>query len=108
MYNSILTMSVIFLFSWGGVRLTSPFGTSATDWPIVPAPDDRWWWPWSRRWNENWQGKPKYSEKTYSSATLFTKNPTWSDLGSNPGRRGGKQVTNSLSYGTANIISVTC
>jgi hypothetical protein len=26
-----------FLVSWGGVRL-SPLGTSATNWPIVPAP----------------------------------------------------------------------
>jgi hypothetical protein len=26
-------------------------------WPIVPAPDDRWWWMWSTRWNDNWQGK---------------------------------------------------
>jgi hypothetical protein len=25
---------------------------------------------WSNWWNENWQGKPKYLEKTYSSATL--------------------------------------
>jgi hypothetical protein len=30
---------VFFLVSWGGVRL-SPLGTSATDWPIVPASDD--------------------------------------------------------------------
>jgi hypothetical protein len=29
-----------FLVSWGGVRL-SLFGTSATVWPIVPAPNDR-------------------------------------------------------------------
>jgi hypothetical protein len=28
------------LVSWGGVRL-SPLGTSATVWPIVPAPDDK-------------------------------------------------------------------
>jgi hypothetical protein len=28
-----------FLVSWGGVRL-GPLGTSATIWPIVPAPDD--------------------------------------------------------------------
>jgi hypothetical protein len=27
------------LVSWGGVKL-SPLGTSATIWPIVPAPDD--------------------------------------------------------------------
>jgi hypothetical protein len=34
--------SISFFFvSWGGVRL-SPLGTSATNWPIVPAPDDRW------------------------------------------------------------------
>jgi hypothetical protein len=30
----------IFLVSWGGVRL-SPLGTLATNWPIVPVPDDR-------------------------------------------------------------------
>jgi hypothetical protein len=35
------------------------------------------------------------------SATLSTTNPTWPDLGSNPGSRGGKPVTNRLSYGTA-------
>jgi hypothetical protein len=55
---------------------------------------------WSSRWNENWQGKPKYSEKTCPTATLSTTNPPWPDLGSNPGRRGEKQTTNHLSYGT--------
>jgi hypothetical protein len=85
-----------FLVSWGGVRL-SPFGTSGNIWPIVPAPDDRWWWVLSSRWNENWQGKPKYSEETCSSAT----NPTWPDLESNPGRRDGKPATNRVSCGTA-------
>jgi hypothetical protein len=30
---------VFCLVSWGGVRL-SPLGTSVTNWPIVPAPDD--------------------------------------------------------------------
>jgi phage-related protein len=29
------------------------------------------------------------------------KNSTWSDPGSNPGRRGGKPATNRLSYGAA-------
>jgi hypothetical protein len=91
--------SSFFIFSWAGVRL-SPLGTSATNWPIVPAPGDRWW-VWNSRWNENWQGKPKYSETTYPSATLSTTNPTWLDLGSNPGRRSGKLATNPLSYGTA-------
>jgi hypothetical protein len=76
--------------SWGGVRLSS-LGTSATNWPIVPASDDKW--VCSIWWNENWQGKPKYSEKTCPSATLSTTNPTRPDLGSNAGRRGGKPVT---------------
>jgi hypothetical protein len=66
-------------------------------------PDDtcRWWWMWSSRWNENWQGKPKYSEKTYPSATLSTTNLTWPDLGSNHGRHGGKPTTDYLSCMTA-------
>jgi hypothetical protein len=38
--------------------------------PLLPAPDDRWGWMWRNWWNEDWQGKPKYSEKTYPSATL--------------------------------------
>jgi hypothetical protein len=53
------------------------------------------------RWNEDWQGKPKYSKKTCPGATLTTTNPTWPDPGSNPGRRGGKPATNRLSYGAA-------
>jgi hypothetical protein len=48
-----------------------------------PAPDERWLW--SSRWNENWQGKPKDSEKTCPSATLSTTNLTWPD----PERRSG-------------------
>jgi hypothetical protein len=76
------------------------FVTSAANWPIVPTPDDIWW-IWSSRRNENWQRKPKYSKKTCPSATLSTTNPTCPDLGSNPGRRGGKPATNRLSYATA-------
>jgi hypothetical protein len=87
-----------FLVSWGGMRL-SPLRASATNWPIVPAPDDRW--IWSSQWNENWQRKPKYSEKICPSATLPTINPTWPDLDSNSGRRGWKPATNRMSYGTA-------
>jgi hypothetical protein len=61
-----------------------------------------WLWGWRIiRWNENWQGKPKYLEKTCPTATLSTTNPTWPDPGSNPGRRGGKPATNRLSYGAA-------
>jgi hypothetical protein len=35
-------------------------------------------------WNENWQGKPKYSEKTYPSATLSTTKSHMTDPVSNP------------------------
>jgi hypothetical protein len=61
------------LVSWGGVRL-SPLGTSATNWPIV-SPRMIYDECGSTRWNENWQGEPKYSEKTGPSATLSTINP---------------------------------
>jgi hypothetical protein len=44
----------LFFFSWDVVRLC-PLGTSAANWPIVPAPDDRRWM-WSSLWNENRQG----------------------------------------------------
>jgi hypothetical protein len=71
---------------------------------VLPALDDTWW-VWSSRWNKDLQGKPKYSEKTCPSAALSTTNPTWPELGSNPGRRGRKPMTNRLSYGTANTDS---
>jgi hypothetical protein len=59
-----------------------------------------WLWGWRIiRWNKDWQGKPKYSEKICPSATLSTTNPTWPHPGLNPGPRGGKPATNRLSYG---------
>jgi hypothetical protein len=61
-----------------------------------------WLWGWRIfRWNEDWQGKPKHSEKTCPSATLSTTNPTWPDPGLNSGLRGGKPETNRLIYGAA-------
>jgi hypothetical protein len=72
--------AVIFVVVWDWVHLIH--------WPLfwhtVPAPDDRWRWVWNSRWNENRQGKPKYSEKICPSATLATTNPTWPLLGLNP------------------------
>jgi hypothetical protein len=84
----------------------SPLGTMTTVFPIVPAPDARWWWLRSNWWNANWQGKPNYS-KTCPTATSSTTNPTWPDPCSNPGRRSGKPTTNCLSYGTAIAASWT-
>jgi hypothetical protein len=78
-----------------------PLGTAATVLPIVSAPDDRRWSSWNNQWKANWQWRPKYAEKTCPSASWLTTNPTWLDPGSNPGRGGGKLVTNRLNYGTA-------
>jgi hypothetical protein len=86
------------LVARGGMRL-SPFGTSVTNWPSVSDPNDIWWMV-SSWWNENWQMRPQYSEKTSPSSTLSTTNPTIPDLGSNAGRRGGKRTTDRLNYGT--------
>jgi hypothetical protein len=100
----LLTRFFFFFFSFSGWGETESTWYVGHFWPIVPAPDDRWWL-WSGWWNEDWQGKPKYSEKTCPSSTLSTTNPTWPDLGSNPGRRGGKPATNHLSYGTAQLLT---
>jgi hypothetical protein len=100
----VIYIYIFYSFSgWGETESTWYVGHC---WPIVPALDDRWWL-WSSWWNEDWQGKPKYSENTYPSATLSTTNPTWPDLGSNPGRRGGKPATNRLSYGTAPYCNIS-
>jgi hypothetical protein len=40
------------------------------------------------------------------SATLSTTNPTWIDLGTNPGLHGERPATNRLSHGTAFIKSI--
>jgi hypothetical protein len=87
--------------SWGGVRL-GPLSTLATNWPIVTTLDDRWVWSIWR--NENWQEKPKYSEKTCLTATLLTTNPIFHDRGSNTSCRDGKSKTTFLSYGTVRIL----
>jgi hypothetical protein len=63
-----------------------------------------WFWGWRIWWNQDWIGKPKYSEKTCPSATLSNTNPTWPAPGANPGRRGGKSATNRLSYDSAYVL----
>jgi hypothetical protein len=71
----------------GGVHIGCKRGTAAMYWPTVPVPGDC----------EDgevggmkcgWQGKPKYLEKTCTSAILC---------------HGGKPATNCLSYGAALI-----
>jgi len=41
--------------------------------------------------------KPNYWDKTCSSATLSTENPTWTGSGSSPGLRGERSATAHLS-----------
>jgi hypothetical protein len=93
---------LLFIVGWDWVHLVL--------WPLLACcttADDRRQWMWSNWWNEDWQGKPKYSEKTCPSATLSTTTLTWPDPGLNPACRSGKPVTNRLSYGTALGITLS-
>jgi hypothetical protein len=82
-------------------------GTVATTGLLYQPPDDRWGWLWRNWWNEDWQGKPKYSGKTCPSATLSTTNSTWLDPGLKPGCRGGKPETNRLSWWAVTISGLS-
>jgi hypothetical protein len=46
-------------------------------------------------------GETEVLGENLPSATLSTTNPTWTDLGANPGPRGERPATNRLSHGTA-------
>jgi hypothetical protein len=96
-----LVFKFILLFptKWHCERL-SPLGTAATTDLLYQPQMIKWWWLWSNWWNEDWQGNPKYSEKTCPSATLSTTKPIWPDPGLNPDHRDGKPTTNLLSYDT--------
>jgi hypothetical protein len=75
-FRSHLPLRVkLIINSHGGVveSKLGPLGTSATSGLL--------YLPWvtvrmENLWNENWQGKPKYSEKTCPSATVSTANLT--------------------------------
>jgi hypothetical protein len=63
--SGTLLMHEFFVVILSGTRL-SPLGTAATSGLLYqPHMIDE----------EDWQGKPKYSEKTCPSATLYTTNP---------------------------------
>jgi hypothetical protein len=54
---------------------------------------------WSNWWNEIWQWRPKYSEKTYPNATLSTTKSHMMTQFRTPDLSSGKPATNRLSYG---------
>jgi hypothetical protein len=76
-----------------------PLGTVATNWPIVPAPDDyddgEIGGMMIGMGNRRTRGKP---------APMSLCSPQTPDA--NPGHRGGKPVTNRLSCGTAKLLQL--
>jgi hypothetical protein len=90
----------LFLILWGGVR-PSPFGTSANNWPIVPAPGDGW--VWSSCCIENWSGNRSCWRKPIPVLLCLPQIPH--ELGTNWGLRCGKPRTNRLTDDTALLAS---
>jgi hypothetical protein len=77
----------------------SPLSTATTNRPIVPTSGDcddgeNWW-------NDDWQGRLKYSEKTCPTAAFSTTSPTYSARTRTRCLRRGNSATNLLSYSTA-------
>jgi hypothetical protein len=56
-------------------------------------------------WNDDWHGKPKYSENLPECRFVHHK-PYMLCPDSNPGRRGGKSAANRLSYCTAFLVDL--
>jgi hypothetical protein len=105
-------MMVIWVFFCGaGVRSRSYGRTAALRLIVQPCDEDEekddqffsFFQVMEHQWNEIDRGKPKYSGKNLSSATLSTTNPTLNNPRSNPGLRGGRPATNRLSHGKVRI-----
>jgi hypothetical protein len=59
------------------------------------------WWVWSHSGIILTGESRRTRRKPFPSASLPTTNPTWTDLGANPGFRGERPATNHPSHGTA-------
>jgi len=57
------------------------------------------------RRNDTGRGKPKYADKIYLNATVYTTHFTWTDLGSNRRLRDESPTRNHLNHGTATCFS---
>jgi hypothetical protein len=64
-----LALTHYFFYWWGRTKSLGTAATSGLLYKPQMIDDDDFWSSW---WNEDWQGKPKYSEKTCPSATLST------------------------------------
>jgi hypothetical protein len=86
----------------GVESILGPLGTSATEWPIVPAPGDcgdgEFGGMKMDRGNRSTRRKPAPVPLCPPQIPL---DQTLVRAGSTPGRRGGKPATNRLSYGAA-------
>jgi hypothetical protein len=93
--KSFLVLAIWFCFLWWGETETTWYVShslaycTSLGWQMICVKQPVEW--------------EKHSEKTCPSATLTTRNLTWQEPASNPGRRGGKPATNCLSYGTAHL-----
>jgi hypothetical protein len=57
-----------------------------------------WLRGWRIWWNDDWQGKLKYSEKTCPSVTLSTTNPIWRDRARNRAAAVGTQWLTAIAW----------
>jgi hypothetical protein len=89
----------IVLLRWGE---TMSLWNWASNGPFVHSPR-QYMSEYRQQWNID-REKSNESEKTCPSATLSITNPTWTDLGTNPGLHGQKPATNSLSYDPAYVV----
>jgi hypothetical protein len=65
----VSSLTDFFYYWWGGTKSLGTAATSGLLYKPQMIDEDDFWRNW---WNEDWQGKPKYSEKTCPSATLST------------------------------------
>jgi hypothetical protein len=65
---SILLFFFLVVWGWGEIESTWYVGHY-----LANCTSCGWWWVWSSRWKEDWQGKLRYSDRTCPSATLPTR-----------------------------------